>query len=410
MFANFDQVFHDKPQLEAAVPQAVIQYLNRQMPDGMKYRIDVDGKCALDLPDQASMSGFSFELTEEQRKKLGEDCSFDDVLNYFYNMQKPIPLKLEKEGYILINGNEIPIDKMKYHPLEPETYVPGSCCLIPSAFPGPFSLEIGDQTYKRVLRFSRIPHDSISERAFESIQEVPLHMKYFVDDKKNTLRFRISYNLAYAKSIRDIVESLCIFNSFLEGNGYLNQYKLNSNNEQAREKKVKESILKFWKKVLAVEEILEMHFTPSEKELNFETTCLVETLYQNLVHKIPIRSNGKIDTLEGVWKEDKNLKDSIGTTLCFEFFDDTNIELFGQTFKLPGLSCAFNMKLVECVSNNEKYTLAFEDGSQNQLRYTSTLLFKNEEELELYRKEKTERLELFRNAKKVYDYLEKSKR
>ena len=42
-------------------------------------------------------------------------------------------------------------------------------------------------------------------------------VKYFVDEEKQTISFNISFNLSYANTVTDIVESTSIYNAFAEG-------------------------------------------------------------------------------------------------------------------------------------------------------------------------------------------------
>ena len=98
MFVDFDKVFNDKPQLEIETPTAVIDYLNQQLPDGVKYIIDKDGDCVItsSTGDSISLGGFLFVPDENQKAALGPNFEYDDVTQYFYNAQKNIPLKLKK--------------------------------------------------------------------------------------------------------------------------------------------------------------------------------------------------------------------------------------------------------------------------------------------------------------------------
>ena len=134
-------------------------------------------------------------------------------MSYSYNSQNPIPLQLKKEGYILLNGEDFPIDKIRYNPYCPVTIVSGKMFMYPPKFPKPFTLTIGGKKYSRQLTFHRIPNESVHIAAFESQNEQPLMVQYFLDQPKHTISFNISFNLPYATTVRDVVESTSIFNS-----------------------------------------------------------------------------------------------------------------------------------------------------------------------------------------------------
>ena len=127
MFVDFNRVFKNKSQTQLSVPSAFINYMNRSLPEGVKYVVDEDGNCVITGTDNSiSIGGFSFELTDEQKRILGKNYTDKDVYDYFYNIQKPIPLTMIKDGYILLNGHEFPVEKMAYNPLAPIKYVSGS--------------------------------------------------------------------------------------------------------------------------------------------------------------------------------------------------------------------------------------------------------------------------------------------
>lgn len=42
-----------------------------------------------------TISGMTLEPTDQQKEILGDDFSFDDIMNLSYNSQKPVPVKLK---------------------------------------------------------------------------------------------------------------------------------------------------------------------------------------------------------------------------------------------------------------------------------------------------------------------------
>ena len=163
----------------------------------------------------------------------------------------------------------------------------------------------------------------------------------------------------------------------------------------------------FWKKVLSIEEVLDLKFTPPENDIDFGTMCLVEELYQNLINNEPIKKNRKIESIDGKWdmKSEEDLKSSIDKTLFFEFEGQSKFSLFGQDFELPCLIAIFNSKLVKYSLKKEKYTLYLDNESENNKMYISILNFVKEDNLKAYRKDDSEQITLFHNAKTVQEYL-----
>ena len=118
MFVSFNKVFNKKPQSQTEVPQAMLDHMNSQLPKGIKYISSGDGRCTI-ISESGSftLGGIIFRPTEEQRKILGNNYTYDDVMAYFYNAQKQMPLELKRDGYITLNGKDIPIDQMSYNPM-----------------------------------------------------------------------------------------------------------------------------------------------------------------------------------------------------------------------------------------------------------------------------------------------------
>lgn len=410
MFVDFNRVFKNKSQTQLSVPPVFINYMNRLLPEGVKYVVAEDGNCVITGTDNSfSIGGFSFELTDEQKRILGKNYTDKDVYDYFYNIQKPIPLTLKKDGYILLNGHEFPVEKMAYNPLAPITYVSGSFCMFPPEFPDPFEIKVGCDKYERTLTVSRIPHNSVSIMAFESRKEDPLYIQYFVDKKKQSLTLNISFNLEKAESIKDIVESTSIYNAYLEGKGTLSGHKLDAKLCTDNVKKFNENSILFWEKVLKIEDYLEVSFIPPKGNVDSHTICLVEQLYQNFINKIPIRDNRKINHIDGKWDNEdteNNINESIGNPLFFEFEVLSNIDLFGIRIELPSLVCVFNAVLQDYVTKGEKQQLLLADESKEKERYTSIMCFKTDEELAEYKaKGNDEIINIFRDAKRPQEYL-----
>lgn len=410
MFVDFNRVFKNKSQTQLSVPSAFINYMNRSLPEGVKYVVDEDGNCVITGTDNSiSIGGFSFELTDEQKRILGKNYTDKDVYDYFYNIQKPIPLTMIKDGYILLNGHEFPVEKMAYNPLAPIKYVSGSFCMFPQKFPNPFEIKVGCDKYERTLTVSRIPHNSVSILAFESRKEDPLYIQYFVDKKKQSLTLNISLNLEKAESIKDIVESTSIYNAYVEGNGTLLGHKLDAKLCTDNAKKFNGNSILFWKKVLKIEDYLEVSFIPPKGNVDSHTICLVEQLYQNFINKIPIRDNRKINHIDGKWDNEdteNNINESIGNPLFFEFEVLSNIDLFGIRIELPSLVCVFNAVLQDYVTKGEKQQLLLADESKEKERYTSIMCFKTDEELAEYKaKGNDEIINIFRDAKRPQEYL-----
>ena len=80
--------------------------------------------------------------------------------------------------------------------------------------------------------------------------------------------------------------------------------------------------------------------------------------------------------------------------------------LLEQTIELPCIIGVFNSKLSKYDKNNEKYKIYIEDESPENQSYMSSMCFKTKSELQIFKnKEFSDKIEIFRNAKKSYEYL-----
>lgn len=406
MFVSFNSVFNNKPQAETKVPNEVLEYMNEQLPHGVKYIADSRGVCSIKSDGKKiTLSGFCFNPTEEQKKILGENYTYQEVLDYSYNAQQKIPLLLRNDGIIILNGKEIPIKDLSSNPLLDIKYVSGSLTLFPHQFPKPFSITIGDGKYSRELIISRIPNESVHIAMFQSKEKEPMMIKFSIDEVNQKMDLNVSYDLKYATSIRDVVETTMIFNAYLSGKAFfdeilLDKVILGSTNKQFD---VKSAI--FWEKVLKIEECLNVQFTFPKKDVSFDDFQLVEKLYQNLINEKPIRNTEKITSIDGDWQKD--FKESIGHSISFIYNSVMEINLFKLKLSLPVLQCIYNVKIKDIQKKELKTRIVLEDETEEKKQYNCSMIFKNIEKLNEYKnKEFHEIINIFNKAKSIEEYIE----
>lgn len=410
MFVDFDKVFNNKPQPQVKIPDAFLDYLNRQhLPNGIKYAMDADGNCIITTDNSSlTLGGFQFAIPPEDKKILGKKFSENDVLHLYYNRQKPIPLQLKKPGVIVLNGEEFPVEKVLLNPHNPINVQSGSFYMFPAPFPEPFHIKVGCAEYERDVLVSRVPHDSTNISAFESQKEAPLCISYTFNPDSNCLSMNMTFNFSYAKTIRDIVESTRIYNAYLDGKGYICGHPLTSKLAGDNARKFEEASAEFWEKVLKIEEHMGVSFIPPQEDVDYDAICLVEHLYQNLIQKVPIRETEKPDTLDGIWttKSEEDIKSYIGSAVYFEFQASRVFDLFGAKFTLHGLVGIINAVLSGFTQKEEKQKIILADMSEEKTRYTASLFFKTEEELKEYRdRDHNKRIADFHNAKRAREFL-----
>ncbi len=410
MFVDFDKVFNNQPQPKVKLPDVFVDYLNRQqLPGGIKYVMDENGNCVITTDNESlSFGGFTFVTPPEDQKILGKTFTRDDVLRLYYNRQKPIPLQLERAGHIILNGEVFPVEKMLLNPHNPIKVQSGSFFMYPAPFPKPFALKVGCVEYEREVLVSRVPHNSVNISAFESQKESPLGISYCVDPEAHNLSMSMTFNLSYAQSIRDIVESTRIYNAYLDGKGLFCGKPLSTKLTGDNAKRFEEASAEFWEKVLAVEEHLGVNFVPPQDDVDFDTICVIEQLYQNLINKVPIRETEKPDSLDGTWEveREEDIKSSIGTAIYFEFEATRSFQLFGAEFSLHGVMGIANAVLAGFTQKSGKQKIVLSDVSEEKPRHTASLFFKSEAEMKEYKEiDHNKRFTAFFEAKRAREYL-----
>lgn len=179
--------------------------------------------------------------------------------------------------------------------------------------------------------------------------------------------------------------------------------------DKADDKKFDEKSARFWEKVLEIEEKLNLKFIPPKTDIEFETICLVEQLYQNLICKKPVKQREIITSIISDMnvKEGVNLDELIGKQIFFQYNATTTFELFEKKFSLPAILGIFNstFKSYEILDDKTKIILGIKD--KNQKPFTAILCFASDSDLNEYVKENPDCYEnILSNAKFPQEYLE----
>ena len=387
MIPNFNKAFKSTPTAEKTIPKAVMEYLNSTAPTGTRYIQDKDGGITLIADGKPfTISGFTLEIPKSIKKQV-ESFSKDEFNQFVYNAQMELKVNLNKDGYIIINGEELPVEALHrniYNPIKQKNM---QFFLMPESFPEVPDIKIASDKYTRILKMKRYPYASLTEKHFESEDGKSLKLKLTMDDKKESSHIQLTYNLNCAKSVQEIVESVEIFNAFIDGKGYLMGEKIPSDAFPDNSKdKFDKRTLDFWKKVLEVETALKLSFVPTKDSQKAETIYNIEKLYQTIILKKPIREEHKITSISSEWNAESTnrIKDSIGKPMYFQYTGDLKFNIMGQEFKCPSIFGKFNCKLADVKVADDKTTLFFADESDDKTGYTSVLSFATEKELDAY--------------------------
>ena len=413
MFVDFNKVFGKTPQTELKIPQALIDQLSSKLPDAFIYVVDSNNNLTISHDGKKDLkytiSGMTLEPTDQQKEILGDDFSFDDIMNLSYNSQKPVPVKLKNDKYVNINGTDIPIEQLSYNPFKPYELVIDSTYIYPFPFPPAFTIKIGNENTKIELSIKRIPNNSLDTMAFKSDDSKCLSIIYYLNPDIHFFSMTMNISLDKATSVQEIIESIEVYNAFIEGKGYIFDSVIHARLDKKNASRYDDEALEFWKKVKKLEDTLGVVFDPHGNELEFNDVCDIEEIYQNLINKAPIRRNTSINSITSKWEVQKDgiVEDTLGKPIYFEFDGRSTVKLFAQEIELPCIVGIFNAVLSRYEKNEatNECTIFLENESDEKQMYTSTLRFLNKEELLKYKAETKDRIVQFRDAKKRHEYL-----
>lgn len=414
MFVDFNNIFKNNKEQNLKIPNVLVEYLNEKLPEGVRYDVDANGKLKIVGEKTISISGFTFKPSKKQKEILGDNPNNREIVEYSYNSQQEIPLALKNEGYIILNNETIKIDDIILNSINLIKQERSNLYFCPCKFPPPFRLNVGCKKYKRELLVSRVANNSVNIIEFKSDEQDPLVIHLFINKKNSSATMNISFNLFRAKTIRDIVESTSIYNAYIAGEGTMMDESFQGVLKGKVTNKFDDSSIAFWEKVMKIEKILNIKFSPPKENVDFETICLVEKLYQNLIRKTPTRSDYILNSLDGngsVMADD--IKEHQMMSIFFELASTSKFELFGVELELPTLIGLFNYAISEYkIIDGKLIKLIFKDESLEKKRYATEMYFVTEEELHLFREkyrneEKHKEMEeLFRDAKMPYEYVD----
>lgn len=388
MFTSFNNAFKSKSLRQQKVPNVTLKYLSNSLPKGVKYVSDENGNLTITSSDGSvvTFGGFSVTVTDEMQAILGNQYSSARVAKYAYNTQKRIALNLEEDGIVIVNGERVPVEKFAYNMFDNFSYVNSKFYMIPPKFPEPFELELGCEKYKRKLTFQRVPYASLNKSKFQSINEDPLKMKFIICEEDYSVRITLGFDLKKAITVKDIVETVFIYNAFHDGNGLLMGSPIGRMSNKIDSKKFDEESARFWEKVLKIEEKLNIRFIPFKDDIEFKTICIVEQLYQNLICKNPTKECDVITSITSSvnLNDGVNLDELVGQEIFFQYNATTTFELFGKQFSLPVILGIFNSTLesYEIVGDETKIILGTK--GEDKKAFTASLCFVNDSDLKDY--------------------------
>lgn len=410
MLSDFNKIFNNPlPQANQKIPESYAKYLSQSLPKELHYLPSEGGACVMISDNEKiTIGGLCFDPNEEQKKDLGKTCSFYDVLNYIDNSQQPMKLTPVKPGFIKINGEDIRIEDVVVYPFLDIDTSGSSYMILPHKFTPPTALIISGQDYEYSINVSRVANNSTNILMYESEQTgKPISIQIRKDINSDDVELCVNCNPQEAKTVKELAICVSIYNDFIDGKGKIDGINV-PKDEQS--KPFDTEFVSFWVKVMKIANELGVDFIPTDENISRSKFCCVEQVYQNLVNKNPVRDCEKVINSIVMKEFSENeivLDDLIGKSMEFYFETDEEFDFWGNRFKLHQL-IGISDVIVERVAENENggKTLFFKDKSPAEKKYVSVLGFRNQDELDDFkRNNSTNLMEILSSAKPITEYI-----
>lgn len=202
-------------------------------------------------------------------------------------------------------------------------------------FPEPSPLILGGEKYEYTLNLRRIANNSINIHIFESEQTAaPLALRIIKNIKTNEIEFTLKCYPQEAKTVKDLATCISIYNDVIDGKGKIDGQELLT--KILNIKKFDANIVNFWVKVMKIADELGLEFVPTNDNISKFTLLKVESIYQNLINHIPVRSIREINYLEEKEHGDEaiNFSELVGKCIGLLYETVEQFDLFGNRFKL----------------------------------------------------------------------------
>lgn len=385
MFVDFNSIFGKKTQKEIPIPPSLLEHMSNSLPDGLKYEALSDGSCHIIAESgNVTISGLVFKPTPEQKSIIGDNYTYDDVMKFSYNSQQAICFESQTPGTIIINGNSVPAEKIVVKPFSPIEVQKSSFYITPLAFPAPFSVDVASPKYKRTLNIRQVANPSVDISKYESDANEPLVLTYYMNSSTKTVSLTASLKLNNARTIQDIVEAVSIYNAFIDGNASIAGTTMHRGVTNGEENKFNEESIVFWEKVMELEKILDVSFVPPKNDIDYKTMCLIEQLYQSLVHQKSTRESRRTTSISGEWNSDMDhqLDGRIGKKQFMIFAGEQKQKLLGVDFVVYLIAGQCNATIANYTVSNGKYTIEFGDIDSDNPFFTAVRYFKTKDEME----------------------------
>ena len=369
MLGNFKKLFIDNPSANVNLPFGILEALNYNLPEGFSYTDIGNGFCRLMIPNGTQIKG-RLRLEGASLENLQKCNTFNDLVRYAINIQKPIQLLPSEDGFYYLNDNPFTYEQFIKSPLKDIELENGVIQYIPPEFNHELKLLISAEGKENLVILKRVPFDSLNQLKFVSKEDTGFVISVFVSVESPIMKISVTTDFSNAGSVQNVCNSIFWFNAFAQGKLKIFGELVNENNE-ANLTPYDDDTIAFWKQLYDIEKIVKVSFDVSNGVYDRDVINVRE-LYRSIVEKKPFRKDETITCLSA-FDESKSIdemKEYIGKELFKSFYYE---------------------------DESRKYCLELEPTS-NIVPYTATQYFITKNELDIFLKNENSYNELFEKA------------
>lgn len=371
MFYDFKKVFQESKKPKNFIPREVLELLNSELPDGLEYTVVGKGICGI-LPQK--QSNFNFQ---NAKFKLPKECqvkSVKDLIDYMYRTQKSIECEVDKDGFLEIDGNKVPVKDLIKTPLNETKFESVKMKLIPPPFPK-HEVKLSANGIEKDVILQRQPSEEDFNTIIRSIDNDIIDFIINFDEKSLSGTFLLTVHMDRLNEIQKILEHLYLLSGFLNKNFQINKIPIFSMAKDIEVNKNElestEDTIKFWEKIRNVENELGDKCCFS-LPLDEDDLIWMKKLYCSFIKKEPYKEYVEVNEIKGEFNTSEPYLDK---ELSFSFQGEENFNRWNIEKTLYKVVGIFDIKAKKAISIEGGRTSLQVEALPNKRPYIATEYF-----------------------------------
>ncbi|PGU27371.1 abortive phage resistance protein [Bacillus cereus] len=349
MFANFKKAFKRDESDNQKIPQAILDAMSDNLPQGLKYT-QIDKEYCQVEPEQGTIT-FKFDNLKIKIPKDIKLSTAEELAEFLYRTQQVLETNTD---VITINEKEIQLSeyiKNPYKEIDTDSF---KFVISPEPFGEPFPLKVEYDEGNIVKEFliARQPLADMHKSLFKSINSDVLEIQFTVNEENRTLKFNVHMDIKKAETVLEIIEAFKMYIAFIEGEIKIGGMRLNPVPIE-KERVAAGTALAYWEMVQTVAGKLNVQFKPNEGE-DVENGEWIAKLHRSFVENKPYKQRSGtasfITEPKGQWDGQELIKKG---AMALQFTQNEVIKIYGVDIPLYSAVALLNCK-VESITPVER--------------------------------------------------------